>query len=260
MKIGVGIATYNRPDYFKDCVESVVKHLLPHVDVVAVYNDGSKRKQYEGIYKAIPSSIHVEHKNKNKGVAHAKNWLLRKLMREGCDYLFLLEDDLIIKSPKAVYGYIKIAEDTGIGHLNFAHHGPMNKDRVIHSDDNGIELYPNLVGAWSMYTRESIEKVGYMDENFHNAYEHVEHTHRMAKEGFTEEWGYFADVKDSNDWIEEQPNAIENSSIRKSPAWAYGTIKALLYWRGKDPKNFPMKLELEHLMKQAGIVERTILT
>src|SRR5690606_16684073 len=136
--------------------------------------------------------VHIEHKNKNRGVAHAKNWLMRKLLREGCDYIFLLEDDLIIKSPKAVFGYIKVAEETGISHLMFAHHGPMNKGKAIHSDPNGIELFPHCVGAWCFYTREALEDVGLMDEIFKNAWEHVEHTHRLSVAGYTEEFPYFA--------------------------------------------------------------------
>jgi GT2 family glycosyltransferase len=239
--IGIGITTYKRPDYFKDCIESVEKHLLPHVDFVFVYNDGSDKASYTPIYDKIDKRVHIEHKNKNRGVAHAKNWLLRRMVKEGCDYIFLLEDDLIIKSPKAVFEYIKVSKDTGIGHLMFAHHGPMNKDRLIHSDPNGIELYPHCVGAWTFYTREALENVGYMDENFINAYEHVEHSHRMSIAGYTEEWPYFADVRGSADWITEQPEAIENSSISKSKKWALNSIKALYYWRSKDPRNFPLQ-------------------
>lgn len=236
--IGIGITTYNRPDYFKDCIESVTKHLLPLVDHVAVYNDGS-RVDYKDAYKDVDKRIHIEHKNKNRGVAHAKNWLMRKLLREGCDYIFLLEDDLIIKDPKAVFGYIKVAEDTGISHLMFAHHGEMNKGSLIHSDPNGIELYPNCVGAWCFYTREALEDVGLMDTNFTNAWEHVEHTHRLSLAGHTEEFPYFADVKDSDKWITEQPGSIDNSSIRKGAEWSAQMYFGLLYWKRKDPKNFP---------------------
>lgn len=253
MRIGLGITTYNRPDYFKDAIESVKKHLLPHLDYVFVYNDGSKRDGYTPIYKhLLAEKIVIEHKNKNRGVAHAKNWLLRRMMKEGCDYIFLMEDDLIIQHPKALFGYIKVAKDTGIGHLMYAHHGPMNKDMRIWSDPNGIELYPHCVGAWTFYTREAIDEVGYLDENFHNAYEHVEHTHRLSLAGFTEEWPYFADVKNSHKWIAEQPESIEQSSIRKSKDWAINSIKALYYWQKKDPENFPMYEVLEHLHKNYG--------
>lgn len=237
MRVGIGITTFKRPDYFRDCVESVAKHLLPLVDEVYVYNDGSKLKDYKPIYDTLDKRIKIEHKNKNRGVAHAKNWLLRKLM-EDCDYIFLLEDDLIITHPKAVFGYIKVAKETGIQHLLFAHHGPMNKGQRIWSDPNGIELYPNCVGAWCMYTKESLEKAGLMDENFHNAWEHVEHTFRLSKAGYTEEFPYFPDVKGSDKWITEQPEAIENSSIRKTKDWAIKRYAGLKYWQAKDP-DFP---------------------
>lgn len=244
--IGIGITTYNRPDYFKDCIESVTKHLLPLVDHVVVYNDGS-RVDYKEVYKDVDKRIHIEHKNKNRGVAHAKNWLMRKLLREGCDYIFLLEDDLIIKDPKAVFGYIKVADKTGISHLMFAHHGPMNKGKRIHSDPNGIELFPHCVGAWCFYTREALEAVGFMDESFKNAWEHVEHTYRLSLAGYTEEFPYFADVKGSDKWIAEQPGAIEKSSIRKDPAWAIQTYLGLRYWKMKDPLHFPFDEALRRM-------------
>lgn len=252
MRIGIGITTYKRPDYFKDCIESVQQHLLPHVDHVYVYNDGSKKDDYSPIYKTLDKKVHIEHKNKNRGVAHAKNWLLRRMVKDGCDYIFLLEDDLIIKHPKAMFEYIKVAEETGIGHLMFAHHGPMNKDKRIWRDPNGIELYPHCVGAWCMYTKEALEEVGYLDETFINAWEHVEHTHRLSLAGYTEEWGYFADVKGSDKWIDEQPESIENSSIRKSKKWATNSIKGLVYWQQKDPENFPMYPTLNALREKYG--------
>lgn len=253
MRIGIGITTYNRADYFKDCIESVIEHLAPHVDFVFVYNDGSKRKDYEPVYSTLPDKIHVEHKNKNRGVAHAKNWLLKRMMREGADVMFLLEDDLIIKHPKALFEYLKVMKETGIQHLLFAHHGPMNKGQAIWSDPNGIELYPHCVGAWCMYTRESLEEVGYFDETFKNAWEHVEHTHRLSKAGYTEEWGYFPDVKGSENWISEQPESIDNSSIRKSKDWAVNSIKGLVYWQQKDPDNFPMYATLNAIRSKYGL-------
>lgn len=218
-----------------------------------VYNDGSKRKDYEQVYATLPKTIQVEHKNKNQGVAHAKNWLLRRMMRDGADYMFLLEDDLIIKDPKAVFGYIKVSEETGIQHLMYAHHGPMNKNALLWSDDNGIELYPHCVGAWCMYTAEALEEVGLHDENFTNAYEHVELTHRLSLAGYTETWPYFADAKGSASWITEQPESIENSSIRKSKDWALNSIKALYYWQNKDPENFPFYEMLKQLKEKYGV-------
>lgn len=252
-KIGLGIVTYNRPDFFYNCIKSVEKHLLGVIHTAWVYDDGSKKKGYQDIYKQLDKNIAVMVSEKNKGVATAKNWLLRRLYEDGCDFLFILEDDLLILSPSAVLSYVEVSKNTGIGHLMFAHHGPMNILGPIWSDPNGIELYPYAVGAWCMYTREVIDKVGYMDESFRNAYEHVEHTHRIALAELTTDWPYFADVRGSKDWIVEQEGSIENSSIRKNKAWAKNIVQGLIYWKKKDPANFPLEEELRRIKKQAGL-------
>lgn len=251
--IGLGITTYNRPDYFSKCINSVIDNLLLIVDEIVVYNDGSK-EDYQAIYDRLPNKIRVEHCKENKGVARAKNWCLDQL--KDCDFIFLLEDDILIKSPKAVTEYVKVSQKTGIGHLMFAHHGPMNVENLLWSDPNGIELYRHCVGAWTMFTKEVLEKVGYLDENFKNAYEHVEHTFRIAQAGKTTDWPYFADVKGSNNWLGEQPNSIKNSAIRKDRKWAVSVIGGLIYWRNKDPENFPLYEELEHLKRQAGMYDK----
>lgn len=239
--IGVGITTYNRPDYLKQCLEGV-KKILPVVDTIWVYNDGST-KEYE-----YAKEIKVHEAKKNQGVAKAKNWLLKKLIDEGCDYLFLLEDDIIIKSPKAVTEYIKLSEISGIEHFMFAHHGPVGREKFA-GTINGIDLFSGCVGAWCMYTRRVIEEVGYFDENFINAWEHVEHTFRIAKAGLTTPWGMFPDVHNSKRWLKEIPQGNEDSSIRPRKDWMANIINGLVYWQRKDV-DFPLQHILDGLLKE----------
>lgn len=245
MKVGVGIATFDRPDYLRQCLEGI-KNLTGAVDSIWVYNDGSNRKDYEDVYKETKAQI--KHAKENKGVAKAKNWLLKKLMDEGCDYIFLLEDDIVIKSPKAVTEYIKMSEVSGIEHFMFAHHGPVGTEKFA-GTVNGIDFFSGCVGAWCMYTRRVINTVGYFDENFINAWEHIEHTKRIADAGLTTRWGIFPDVHGSKKWLEEIPGSIDSSSIKPRADWMANTINGLIYWRNKD-KRFPLNHILESLLKE----------
>lgn len=169
----------------------------------------------------------------NHGVAYAKNWLIEELMKRGCDYIFIMEDDIEILDRKAIVGYLAAHKLTNIPHLNFHGHG----DNLVMNylwKDGPLVFWPNAVGAWSFYTRECIEQVGLMDENFHNAYEHIEHSWRIYKGKI--DYGFWPDVIGSTDWLRAQPNAIENSSIRKDEkAWKQNILDALAYWRKKDP-------------------------
>lgn len=248
MKVGIGITTYNRPDYLKQCLEGV-KNVLPVVDSVWVYNDGSKRKEYDEVYKEN-EEIKVKHAQKNKGVANAKNWLLKQLIKEGCDYLFLLEDDIILKSPKAVTKYIEKSKASGIEHFMFAHHGEANKGKLVYAT-RGLELYRNPIGAWCMYTKNVIEEVGYFDEVFINAWEHVEHSWRIARAGYTPSWGMsVVDVINSKQYMEEIPGSIDNSSIKKRRDWMANNINGLIYWQDKNPQDFPLGHILESLLAE----------
>lgn len=247
MKVGVGITTYNRPKYLAQCLDSVQEHLLDVVDTIWVYNDGSK-EDYGPVVAGLHPKIKYAHPAKNKGVAHAKNWLLKQLLKEGCDYIFLLEDDIIIKSPKAVTGYIEKSKESGIEHFLFAHHGTANVGKLALSE-NGVDLYTACIGAWCMYTGQVIEQVGLMDEIFMNAWEHVEHTHRVQKSGLTTPYPYYPDLTNSRDYLEEIPGSIESSAIRPRKDWMANIINGLIYWRSKS-KDFPLGHILDSLLEE----------
>lgn len=245
--IGLGITTYKRPEYFKQCIEAVLAN-CPSADVIVVYNDGSPAGQYDEIYKTLPKRVHVIHCPENKGVAVAKNALLTYLMAAGCDSLFLLEDDIIVKSDKALTEYKRIGEEYGYHNLCYALHGPANLGKKV-TGDSEISYYPNSVGAFCYYTRYAIEKCGMFDENFHNAMEHVELTDRIAHEGLTQSFVMFPDITKASEYLTEIKGSIENSSIRpvdeKTNAVARDAFRkniwdALVYWKNKAGHTFPL--------------------
>ena len=77
MKIGLGVTTYNRPDYLKQCLEGI-KNVKDEVDTIWVYNDASTKK-YDVDF---PDYVQYYKAKKNKGVATAKNWLLKQMIKE----------------------------------------------------------------------------------------------------------------------------------------------------------------------------------
>lgn len=249
-KVGLGIVTYNRPDYLEQVLQGVVKHLLGEVDTIWVYDDHSTKDldKYEEIFDRYSKFMHIKIGEKNKGVGPAKNWLMQKLMDEGCYVIFIGEDDIIPVSKMAIRGYIQASRATGIAHFMFAHHGPGNVDGAVHVEPP-VEVYKSCVGAWSFFLKPVLELTGLHDEKFNNAYEHVELTWRHAKAGYTTPWGYFADVQGSDKWLKEIPGSIDNSSIRKSVDWALKTYDSLVYWKSKDPE-FPLQHILDDTKKE----------
>lgn len=247
-RIGIGITTYQRPDYFTQCLEHVIKN-TPKDTKIYVYNDGSTEK-----YPTVDKRVKVTAPKKNRGVAHAKNTLLKQMLADGCDYLVILEDDILIINENALSEYIRVSKETGIEHLSFYNHGPANKEGKVYGDEN-VSYYPACVGAFSLYTRNCLESLaeiekdthpypGLMDENFHNAWEHVHHTKRLGDHAFTSPFGLFADITGSERYLKEIPGSIEKSSIRPTKEWKKRMEDGLKYWEEQDGEKPPITYEM----------------
>ena len=249
-KVGLSIITYQRPKFCDEAWRSAWERLQGIVDYWLIVDDGSgpaHQISYDQIESVLPPEFIFIRCLENRSVAAVKNVGLRSMMEAGCDYLFLMEDDQRIIDSKAVTGYIDAAEQAGVHHLNFAHHGLYNlgykqevKDgRTPFDQWNGLDIFPACVGAWSFYTRHCIETVGYMDEYFKNAYEHVEHTARIAHAGLTAPFWSFADAPGSENWIHEQPNAVQSSTMKDTPEKMRNIDNMLQHWRDVDKKTWP---------------------
>lgn len=242
-KIGVGLITCNKQDRFKQSAP-----LIPNVDEFVVVNDGLPYPN--DIY---PKNAHVIQHGRNMCVGISKNDAMRYLMQKGCRHIFLVEDDILIQKPDVFEAYIHAAENSGIWHLNYALQGPANRKQVAQGamnveergkllqnsepnprakiDYDGIEiaLYPNCVGAFSYFLSSVIKAVGYHDEQFKNAFEHVEHTYRIIKAGLHPPFWWFADLGNSQNYIDNIPGCIENSTISHTPEWIQNFQKAMAY-------------------------------
>lgn len=214
-KIGVGVVTYNRPEYFKTCINSI-----PAVDTLVVVNDG---ESYDS--NLYPSNVKevIQH-TKNKSVGVSKNELMRYLIQDGCDHIFIMEDDISITDPNVFTNYIKGAECSGLWHLMYGYHGPANKDPstgvpkpryIIDYKDAKISLNQHCVGAFCYYLKSVIKQVGYIDERFFNAWDHLEHSYRIVKAGLLPAYWWWPDIDDSYTMITDQDPTLQNSVIRK---------------------------------------------
>jgi GT2 family glycosyltransferase len=198
-------------DIFEKCLESI-----PQVDSIVVINDG---QEYPGeIYKSKPNEI-IQHKT-NIGVGKSKNDALKFLIQQKCSYIFLCEDDILIRNQNVCSAYINLSEKSGLMHMNYAYHGPANKGfdgspnprKII----DGMSLNKHLTGAFSFYTDEIIRRIGFIDERFKNAYEHVDHTYQIIKAGYHPPFWWFADMENSYEFIADLYDINKTSIIRRN--------------------------------------------
>ena len=222
-KIGLGIVTCNRPHFLKKVIDSLSRVPQDKLHALAVCNDGDEITDYDFSHIAW-------YQNKtNLGVGKSKNKLMKYLLSEGCDHIFIMEDDIIIKDSNVFDAYINARNVTGIQHFNFGYHGPANKGGisggkpvpryVIDYGDIKIAINQHSVGAFCYYTKEVLRSVGLIDEDFHNAFEHVDHDYRIAKAGFCTPYWNWPDLANSIDYLDEIECSEKSSSIRPRNDW-----------------------------------------
>ncbi len=215
-RIGIGIITCNREGFFKVCIESI-----PNADLIIVVNDG---KPYED--KSYPDKVDeiIQHK-KNLGVGVSKNDALKLMLKKGCEHLFLCEDDIKITDAKIYQLYIQASLISGIQHFNYAYHGPGNrndkyepisKKTIEYANGVKVSLNHNLLGAFSYFSRTALQKVGLIDQRYHNAWEHVDHTYQIIKSGMHPPFWWFADIENSYNYIKDLHDLHSQSVIRKN--------------------------------------------
>lgn len=216
-KIGVGIITCNRPEFFKKCRESIKEEWY---DSIVVVNDGNGP-----LYNSRAAVIQTKG---GEGVGKAKNIAIEYLLEEGCNYVILVEDDMMFKD-NLFKQYIKAYKETGIHHFMFAYHGPANKAgisggkpvprKIIDYNNIQIALNQHCVGAVCFYTKECLEDVGIYDENYTNAFEHVDHSYQLAKKKYCTPYWWWPDISNSLDYVEEQACSENSSAIRPRKDW-----------------------------------------
>jgi GT2 family glycosyltransferase len=236
-KIGIGIITCNRSKYLKRLLDSLHQTQESKFDELIIINDGKEITDIDISYVA-----HINNET-NLGVGKSKNKALKYLLEKDCEYIFLLEDDIIIKDMNVFQKYIDASSLSGIQHFNFAFHGrdnynadgsPAVRLRVEYSKDIAVCFYPNVYGAFSFYTKKCLEDVGLMDEEFYNAMEHVDHTYSIIKAGMHPPFRWFADLVDSSVYIEEIDRNHSGSEIRRDEKWLSNFKKAVARFAEKS--------------------------
>jgi len=234
-KIGVGIVTCGRPELFKKLFDSL-QSCKEFIDHLAICEDtlipNPDHNNYiigedKGDWKS-DGTLYAITTDENMGVGKSKNNCLRHLISKECEHIFLIEDDIFIKDPSVFERYIKASKVSGIQHFNFSQHGMMNKTfdafrspnprfSVNYTNDITVALYPHCVGAFSYYSQLCLHTAGYIDEDYHNACEHVDHTYEISKAGMHPPFWWFADIENSWEYLGDEEWSIAKSTISSNP-------------------------------------------
>lgn len=198
MKIYVVIVTYKGKQWYDKCFSSLRESVIP-VQVVAV--DNSQGAEDTNYIKTHFPEVHLIKTNENLGFGKANNIGMRYALDNGCDYVFLLNQDAWIE-PDTINKLINIAEQhPEYGILSPIH---LNAERTAINMQIGLgahnrnekllsDFYLNRVGdvyetnyvnaaAW-LLPRKTLETVGGFDPIFKHYEEDDNYLNRVHYHG-----------------------------------------------------------------------------
>lgn len=266
-KTAISIITCNRPEMFFESLNSVD----PECADIFVVNAGDNFDiSDEEIKEKYGVKEIIKGKRNPEPVGIAKNRAIRSMRHSGYEYLFLMEDDVRIKDNAAFQKYIETAADSGLwaGQLSYGRHGGVKggnvssdgKSKLIDSveyDNSKVDLYPNSFQAFTLYHANTIKIIGYFDELYVNAAEHLDHYYNSFMNGLGSYFWYFPDIHESEKYLEDIDSDHGESVIRKSPDWKDNMQKAWELFRSKYgyyPTNVP-RVSGETALERLNFIE-----
>lgn len=216
-KIGIGILTCDRQEYYKKCLSSVnnVIKLDSKFDHTTICVNDGQSYQID-----LSDADYVVNHIYNKGVSYSKNEIVSYLINRGCEYIFIIEDDIELINSQVFDMYIQASNRSGIHHFMCGSFLPSRGDilNTFNYTNSNISVcvYRNCAGSFTFYTRECLLNTGMFDEYYWNALEHVDLTYRLSLLGYTTPFGYFADIADSNKYIRSIGGEFNDSIINKT--------------------------------------------
>lgn len=221
-EIAVIIITCNRESFYTNLINSID---IERVGKIYTVNAGNR-------YSSYPKDVEVIFPKRNPTVVGvAKNIGLRKAKEDGYKYLFLLEDDIIIKDNNVWIEYIETAADSGLwtAQLSYAAHGGISggnvnrdgtakKRTTIEYSKKKVDIYLYSFQAFTLIHADHLTNNVFFREIYENAAEHLDQHQTIflqEHKGLPLLW--HPDIYNSFLYIEDQDADHKESVIRKDP-------------------------------------------
>ena len=171
IKSGFCVISYNRIQYLHRCLDTLVsttKHMSNALYFILddCSSDGTQDFIKDYCLKQTDVTIEFILKKRNQGYTDSFNECLQYAYEQGCDVIFLINDDISFISTGWADKYIDAIQKTGIQHFHFMD----GRNIVGRKVYNGITVsYHNWVrGCLEVLTAKAYQKVGGYDIQFHN--------------------------------------------------------------------------------------------
>jgi len=201
--IGVLTVTWNRKQDVLECIESVLRSAYPRLAVYVVDNastDGSS----QAIAEKYPD-VHLIRSEENLGFAGGNNLGMARMLDDGADAVFLINDDAIV-AEDALDCLVRGLQDPAVGVLApkvLVHGEPgmiwsaggridsktgVSVQRRCGEPDRGQADEPAevdyAVGCAMLVRADAVRRVGFMDPRYFMYYEEADWCRRIRQAGY----------------------------------------------------------------------------
>jgi len=203
-KIGVGIVTYNSENYYKDLFNSIDQTKIDHL--VTVNGGDEYSKQYGNHW--------IQHKV-NKYPAVCRNDAITALLKENCDHIFIIEDDMVIQDSHIFQKYSETSKTSGLKYFAFVstswESGTPEKRTprlvVEYSKNTSVSFYKNMCNEFTYHHKSCYDKVGFYDSQFRDPFD-IDMAYRESQQNYASPFWWFADITNSDFYIKNNPVAV----------------------------------------------------
>lgn len=174
MRIGIGVTTHNRGDVARETIDRL-RTLMPAGARLVVVDDASTAPFPGANYRF----------DQNAGIARAKNKCL-ELLADGCDHIFLFDDDTYPKVADWWKPYVESSEP----HLmyvftDFANGRQLGDTATVYDDGTHV-AHSHARGCMLYFDRDVLDVVGGFDTAFGKwGWEHINLSDRIHHAGLT---------------------------------------------------------------------------
>ena len=165
-KVGIIILHKGETYDFRECWESLEK--IDYEDWVPYLYDWSVKE--------------------NRGFAGNNNLMIAQALRDGCDYVLLLNDDVIVQPNFLSCMVERGADITGcpIFYYDSSDYQFLNGEinKLFGTPFHGGKRLDYITGCCMLIKREVFEKIGLLDENYFCSFEDADFCLRATKAGF----------------------------------------------------------------------------
>lgn len=206
IKIGICITTYNTEHAFSALWKTIPKNL--DYTIVVVNGGHAYKEDYS-------NDCHWIQHSTNLGPARARNDGMNYLYEQGCDYLFCVEDDMLILKPNTFQAYVDALINSKHQYLCYASFsqesgivGNRTPNARINYSNCVISCYPNMTNEFSVRTRNLWEKLGNYSTEYYSMFD-VDSVYRSSLLPEGPCFWYFPDLANGDEYV---TNNLEISS------------------------------------------------